>query len=47
MGSGSTGVACMDEGMSFVGIDMDEHYCDVAEKRISAAYADNAQGTLF
>ena len=47
MGSGSTGVACMDEGMDFVGIDMDAHYCDIAEARIRAAEADNAQGTLF
>ena len=36
MGSGSTGVACMQEGMEFVGIDMDEHYCEIAEKRIGA-----------
>lgn len=35
MGSGSTGVACMQEGMRFVGIDMDEHYCDIANARIS------------
>jgi site-specific DNA-methyltransferase (adenine-specific) len=34
MGSGSTGVACIQEGMRFVGIDMDEHYCDIARKRI-------------
>lgn len=47
MGSGSTGVACMDEGMDFVGIDMDAHYCEIAEARIRAAEADNAQGTLF
>lgn len=36
MGSGSTGVACIQEGMRFVGIDMDEHYCEIAEKRIGA-----------
>lgn len=47
MGSGSTGVACMDEGVSFVGIDMDEHYCEIAEVRIGAAESDNMQGTLF
>ena len=34
MGSGSTGVACMDEGMSFIGIDLDPHYCEIAEMRI-------------
>lgn len=36
MGSGSTGVACMQEGMEFVGIDKDKHYCEIAEKRIGA-----------
>ena len=35
MGSGSTGVACMQEGMEFVGIDMEEHYCEIANTRIS------------
>lgn len=34
MGSGSTGVACMDEGMRFVGIDMDSHYCEIADSRM-------------
>lgn len=34
MGSGSTGVACVDEGMSFVGIDLDPHYCEIADRRI-------------
>ena len=37
MGSGSTGVACIQEGMRFVGIDMDEHYCDIATRRIESA----------
>lgn len=35
MGSGSTGVACVDEGMSFVGIDLDSHYCEIADRRMS------------
>lgn len=35
MGSGSTGVACIQEGMQFFGIDMDEHYCEIANTRIS------------
>ena len=34
MGSGSTGVACIQEGIRFVGIDMEEHYCDIANARI-------------
>ena len=34
MGSGTTGVACEKYGISFIGIDIDENYCDIAEKRI-------------
>ena len=37
MGSGSTGVACMEEGFRFLGIDQDEHYVELARKRIDAA----------
>jgi DNA modification methylase len=33
-GSGSTGCACMLEGMKFVGIELDEHYCEIAKARI-------------
>ena len=36
-GSGSTGVACVNEGMSFIGIDQDEHYCGIARRRIEDA----------
>lgn len=36
-GSGSTGVACVNEGMSFVWIDQDEHYCGIARRRIEDA----------
>ena len=35
MGSGTTGVACMLEGRQFVGIDLDPHYCAIAERRIA------------
>lgn len=37
MGSGSTGVAAMREGFQFIGIEMDEEYYKIAEKRIEAA----------
>lgn len=51
MGSGSTGIACMQEGMSFVGIELDEHYCEIAERRISesdmGADEDSDQMKLF
>ena len=36
-GSGTTGVACMLEGRSFIGIERDTGYAAIAEKRIRAA----------
>ena len=37
MGSGSTGVACLNTNRKFIGIEMDEKYFEIAEKRISEA----------
>ena len=37
MGSGSTGVACVNTGRNFIGIELDKQYFDIAEKRIGAA----------
>ena len=37
MGSGSTGVACVNTGRDFIGIELDPDYFAVAEKRIKAA----------
>lgn len=34
MGSGTTGVACMNTGRSFIGVEMDEGYFQIAKKRI-------------
>ena len=34
MGSGSTGVACVNTNRGFVGIEMDDKYFDIAEQRI-------------
>ena len=34
MGSGTTGVACVKTGRDFIGIDNDEHYFEIATKRI-------------
>ena len=34
VGSGSTGIAALQENRKFVGIDIDQHYIDIAEKRI-------------
>ena len=38
MGSGSTGVACSKAGLTFVGIERDAEYFDIACRRISEAY---------
>lgn len=34
MGSGSTGVACMNTNRRFIGIEIDENYYNVSKKRI-------------
>ena len=37
MGSGTTGVACVKTGRNFIGIEIDEGYFKIAEKRIAEA----------
>lgn len=37
MGSGSTGVACMNLNRKFIGIELEKEYFDIAEKRIAEA----------
>lgn len=44
MGSGTTGVACVNLGRRFVGIEVDPGYFDIACERIAYAHA---QGRLF
>ena len=44
MGSGTTGVACMNLGRQFIGIEIDRRYFDIACRRIEAA---QAQGQLL
>ena len=39
MGSGSTGVACVENNRNFIGCEIDEKYFNIAEKRISEALA--------
>ena len=36
MGSGSTGVACINTGRNFIGIELDENYFNIAKERIEA-----------
>jgi len=37
MGSGTTGVACVQTGRNFIGMEIDQKYYDIAEKRIKDA----------
>ena len=37
MGSGSTGVACINTGRKFIGIELEQKYFDIATQRISDA----------
>jgi site-specific DNA-methyltransferase (adenine-specific) len=38
MGSGTTGVACVNTGRNFIGIEQDNKYFGIAKQRISDAY---------
>ena len=40
MGSGSTGVACINTNRNFIGIELDEDYFEIAKKRIKKAIDD-------
>ena len=48
MGSGSTGVACVNTNRKFIGIELDNNYFDIASKRIEEAFfnAQNEEGAL-
>ena len=37
MGSGSTGVACVEEGRDFIGIELNDEYYETAVRRIREA----------
>lgn len=43
MGSGSTGVAAMKTGRRFIGIEIDEHWYEIATKRITGQDVENGQ----
>ncbi len=54
LGSGSTGMAALDEGFRFVGIDLEPHYIEIARRRIARRHAieplpqrDEGQGVLL
>jgi DNA modification methylase len=44
MGSGSTGVAAIEEGFGFTGIDREPEYVEIAERRIAATRAAITKG---
>lgn len=41
MGSGTTGVACVNTGRSFIGMELDPQYFEIAQKRIQEAVVAN------
>lgn len=41
MGSGTTGVACVNTGRKFIGIEKDPHYFEIAKSRIQAICSSN------
>lgn len=41
MGSGTTGVACVNLNREFIGIELDEHYFEVAKERIESILNQN------
>ena len=45
MGSGSTGVACVNTNRNFIGIELDENYFNIAEKRTQDAL-DNKENNI-
>jgi len=47
MGSGSTGVACVNTNRNFIGIELDADYFKIAEKRIADAQNKTEQISLI
>ena len=46
-GSGTTGIGALQEGMNFLGINVSEHYCDIARRRIQDNWDNNPKEKLF
>lgn len=43
MGSGTTGVACVNTNRNFIGIELDQNYFDIAQKRIDDSLKNNVK----
>ena len=43
-GSGTTLIACKQQGFNYIGIEKEQEYCDIAEARLKAV---QVQGELF
>ena len=41
MGSGTTGIACINTNRNFIGIEIDEQFFNIAKQRIETAYSDD------
>nr|WP_278278069.1 site-specific DNA-methyltransferase [Anaerofustis stercorihominis] len=44
MGSGTTGVACVNTNRRFIGMELDKQYFDIAKERINKTYEDIFSG---
>jgi len=47
MGSGTTGVACVNADRRFIGIEKDDNYFEIARKRVEAAYDEAINALLY
>ncbi|WP_338341910.1 MULTISPECIES: DNA-methyltransferase [unclassified Shinella] len=47
MGSGTTGVACINTGRSFIGIERDEKYFEIAKRRLGLSEMTADKGGIF
>lgn len=47
MGSGSTGVACVNLNRNFIGMELEEEYFEIAKERIHKAQTEPKQLILF
>ena len=46
-GSASTGVACINTGRKFIGIELDDEYFDIAKNRIESALKEKRQELFY